>query len=133
MKFVSGNIEVYRDMHVSCETVWNVITDTKRWIEWGPSIIAVDCKDRYIRKGVRGRVQTALGLWVHYEITGFDEGRYWSWRIFGIHATGHRIEQQEGDKCRLIFEMPLFAAPYAVVCKTALKRIAQIVEKRDIL
>ena len=133
VKFVSGHIEVYRDMRVSCDKVWDIITDTTRWVEWGPSIMAVECHDRYIRKGSRGRVRTAIGLWVHYEITACDEGKYWSWRVFGIHATGHRVEQQGDDICRLIFEIPFLAVPYAYVCKTALKRIARIAEQLDVL
>ncbi|GJQ59414.1 MAG: SRPBCC family protein [Candidatus Scalindua sp. AMX11] len=133
IKCVPGRIEVYRDMDVSSETVWDIITDTARWIEWGPSIMAVECQDRYIQKRSRGRVQTAIGLWVHYEITAFDEGKYWSWRVFGIPATGHRVVPQGDDICRLIFEMPFLAAPYAYVCKIALKRIARIVEKRNVI
>ena len=133
IKFVSGHIEVYRDMRVSCDKVWDIITDTTRWVEWGPSITEVVCEDRYIRKGSRGKVRTAIGLWVHYEITAFDEGEYWSWRVFGIPATGHRVEPQGDNTCRLIFEMPFLAAPYAYVCKTALKRIARIVEQSDVV
>lgn len=133
IKFVSGHIEVYRDMCVSSGEVWDIITDTTRWVEWGPSIIEVVCQGRYIRKGSRGRVRTAIGFWVHYEITAFDEGKYWSWRVLGIPATGHRVEPQGDNICRLIFEMPFLAAPYAYVCKIALKRIARIVEQRDVL
>ena len=118
---------------VSCDTVWDIITDTTRWVEWGPSITAVDCKDRYIQKGSRGRVKTAIGLWVHYKITAFDEGKYWYWSVFGIPATGHRVEPQGDSICRLIFEMPILAAPYAFVCKSALKRIARLLEKDNVL
>jgi hypothetical protein len=132
MKFVLYHIEVCRDMRVSCDAVWDIITDTTRWVEWGPSIIAVECQDRYIHKGSRGRVKTAIGVWVHYKITDFDEGKYWSWRVFGIPATGHRIETKGEGICRLVFEMPFLAAPYAYVCKTALERIARIVEKGSV-
>lgn len=124
------HIEVYRDMCVSCDVVWDIITDTTRWIEWGPSVIAVKCRDRYIRKGTMGQVQTAIGMWVSFKITDYEEGKYWSWRVFGIPATGHRIESKRQGICRLIFEIPLIIAPYVIVCKGALQRIACIVEKQ---
>lgn len=121
------NLEVGQVINAAAGEVWELITDTARWPEWGPSVRAVDCEERYIRSGSRGRVQTSLGPWVSFQITEFQQERYWSWRVAGLPATGHRIRPL--DECRsfLIFEVPVAASPYAVVCKLALSRISSLV------
>ncbi len=121
-------IEVDRVMEAAAPRVWDLIVDTTRWKEWGPSVRAVECADRWIRLGSSGRVLTALGFWVPFLVTEYDEGRYWAWRVSGIAATGHRLNILNHDLCRLTFEVPLWASPYATVCLLALNRIARIVE-----
>ena len=121
-------IEVSRLIKTSPEALWDLITDTSRWIEWGPSITMVECRDQNIRMGSEGRVKTVFGFWVPFIITAFDKGKYWSWNVSGIHANGHRIEVVEKGRCRFIFEIPLFAVVYSVVCKIAMRRIARILE-----
>jgi hypothetical protein len=128
IKIARTTIEISRDMHVSADKLWNLITDTSRWIVWGPSIRAVDSPDQFIHKGSRGRVKVVFGLWLNFRITELEAGRYWSWSVSGIHATGHRIEMLDNNTCRLVFEVPLFAAPYIIICQLALKRIASILE-----
>jgi hypothetical protein len=61
---------------------------------------------------------------VPFVITQYEEGRFWSWKVSGIPATGHRIEPQEDGSCQLTFTVPILAAPYAFICKIALHRIA---------
>jgi len=122
------SVKIGRLVNASPEAVWEIITDTEQWPEWGPSVREVWCSDRFIREGSKGRVRTAVGLWVPFVITHFEYGRHWSWKVFGVPATGHRIEDLRKTRCRLIFEVPVLAAPYAVVCRTALNRIARIVE-----
>jgi hypothetical protein len=55
-----------------------------------------------------------------------EDGRYWSWRVFGIPATGHRVDQVSKGVCRLVFEVPVFGAPYVIVCCIALHRIVRL-------
>ncbi|NJN46223.1 MAG: hypothetical protein HC808_06815 [Candidatus Competibacteraceae bacterium] len=117
-------IQVNRIINAPVDRVWNILTDTHQWLHWGPSVRAVDCADRFIRKGSCGRVLTALGFWAPFAITDFDQDHYWSWRVFGIPATGHKVEVLGMDRCQLIFEVPFVAAPYATICKIAMKRIA---------
>ena len=79
---------------------------------------------------------SALHFWVHLLITDLDSGKYWSWRVFGINATGHRVEPLDESSCRLVFQVPLWAAPYLVVCKIAVDRIVQLLNKyndRDVV
>ena len=118
------DMKICRTVPASPEAVWDLLTDTVRWTEWGPSVRAVACVERYIRKGSRGWVGTPLGFKLPFVVTEWEEGRYWRWRVAGIRATGHRVEPRARNSCLVLFEVPLVAAPYLVVCKVALDRIA---------
>lgn len=123
IKFSFPFSEIGDTLNVPYHEVWDIITDTSRWPEWGPSVKAVDCMDRYIRKGSHGRVKIPLGLWVPFVITDFEDGRSWSWKIWGIHATGHRIEPIDDSRCNIFFAVPVLATPYLIVCWIAIRRI----------
>ena len=109
--------------------VWELLTDTSRWPEWGLSISEVECGQRYITQGTTGRVKTVFGFWIPFRIDEFEEGKNWSWSVARIKATGHRVESIGLRHCRVIFTVPILAAPYLVVCKVALIRIKRILEK----
>ena len=102
-------------------TVWELLTDTERWPDWGPTVTDVESEDRVVRAGTTGRVQLPIGLWLPFEVTSCGEHR-WTWDVARIPATGHRVER-EGEGCRVGFELPLYAAGYALVCRRALARI----------
>lgn len=129
LKISFPNIRVSRIINASAETLWDLLTDTTRWTEWGPSIKQVQSKERYIRAGSVGRVKTALGFWAPFAITEWENRRYWSWRVFSIRATGHRVEAIKANCCELIFEVPFWAMPYAFICNMATKRMARLAEK----
>ena len=120
------HIEISRVVAASPSRVWELLTDTLAWEEWGPSIVAVRSSDRFIKKGSHGRVKTFLYFWVPFYIADLEYGKYWSWRIFGINATGHRLEPLNQSACRLVFQVPLWAAPYLLVCKIALDPIVRL-------
>jgi uncharacterized protein YndB with AHSA1/START domain len=130
---MSQNIPVYA-METSTiidapsNLVWEVLIDTHCWSRWGPSVNAVRCRDRFIQSGSKGYVQTAVGIWIPFEITDFVPGKRWSWRVMNIRATGHRVEYLAIKQCRLIFEVPWLAAPYLLICKIAARRIKLIAE-----
>ena len=126
IKIVFPYIEISRAVGASSNRVWELLTDTFAWEKWGPSIVAVRSSDRYIKKGSHGRIKTALRFWVPFQVTDLDSGKYWSWRIFGISATGHRIEKHSEGSCLLVFQVPIWAAPYLIICKIALDRIVQL-------
>ena len=112
---------------------WELLIDTRRWPEWGPSVARVDCAARFIGPGVIGRVQTVFGFWLPFQITEFTAGRYWCWNVAGIRATGHRVQPITATTCQVLFEMPWLAAPYLVICRLAAQRIKNIVEQeRDL-
>ena len=108
---------------------WELLIDTHRWPEWGPSVARVDCTDRYIVLGSTGRVKTAFGTWFSFEIIQFTAGQYWHWQVAGIPATGHRVLSLGPSLCRVVFEVPVLAAPYLFVCRMAAQRIKNILEK----
>jgi len=122
------NAEVGRLYRISCNRIWGLLTDTTTWPQWGPSVKAVECGTRFIRQGTEGRVKTAGGIWLPFIVNEYEEGRFWSWKVASIPATGHRIEPRGNGFCQLTFEVPLLAAPYAYICKVALDRIAGILE-----
>ncbi len=122
------HVDVDRILRAPASQVWELLVDTNRWGEWGPSVRAVECAHRRITLGSSGRILTALGFWVEFLVIDYDEGRHWAWSVSGIRATGHRLDVLNHDLCRLAFEIPLWAMPYSSVCLMALRRIAGIVE-----
>lgn len=119
-------LEVDRRIDAPAEAAWDVLVDTRRWPEWGPSIRRVECSDRRIRAGSTGRLWTVGGLELPFEVTTFEDRR-WGWEVAGVPATGHRSEDA-GRGCRVVFELPVFAAGYVPVCLLALSRIAALLE-----
>lgn len=110
--------------------VWEILTDTRLWPLWGPSVSAVDSPRRYLAAGLQGRVQTAVGLWLPFEITRFEAPSYWHWRVAGLPATGHRVTSLDEGECALSFEFPLWAAPYGLVCRLAAEKIARLAREQ---
>lgn len=126
---------VSRSIDAPADIAWSILTDTERWPEWGPSIAAVDCPDRFIQDGSRGHVETVCpgalfsglsnsGLRVPFRVTSCADHR-WAWHVAGVPATGHRVESQ-GENCRAAFEIPLPAAAYSPVCRRALVSVARL-------
>lgn len=118
---------VSRVVEAPAEDVWDLLTDTERWPEWGPSVSAVTATDRYIQTGTTGEVRTPIGVSVPFEITHSEPYR-WTWTVARIPATGHRVDRLADDRCDVAFELSPLAAGYVPVCRRALDRIAGIVE-----
>ena len=117
-------LAVSRRMHADPETVWRLLTDTTRWGEWGPSVRRVVCTERFIRKGSRGTVCTAVGPCVPFVITEYDHMVSWAWHVAGIPATGHRLVVHDPSACTVSFDMPWIWLPYTLICGRALSNIA---------
>jgi hypothetical protein len=110
---------------------WRLLTDTEAWPRWGPSVIAVDAPARLIGPGMRGRVQTTLGLWLPFEITDWQAGCRWRWRVAGLPATGHTVAEVGPARCRITFEIPTWAPFYVPVCRAALRRLHKLALAAD--
>jgi len=119
-------IEARAHVAVPAAVAWSILTDTAAWPRWGPSVRAVDSPSRFIEAGTRGRVQTAVGLWLPFEIDQWQAGVYWHWRVGGIAATGHRVQSLDAGSCEIVFTMPAWAPFYRPVCRVAIERIARL-------
>jgi hypothetical protein len=118
--------DVTTTLDVPAALAWRLLIDTHAWLQWGPSVRAVEAPQRFICAGMRGRVQTTPGLWLPFEITDWEEGRAWAWRVAGIPATGHRVTPVTESSCRVAFTIPRWATLYVPVCRIALRRIASL-------
>lgn len=116
------------EMDAPAEVLWQLLASTARWPEWGPAVRAVEPPAAIVAPGLRGRVRTALGVWLPFVVTSVDPGRSWRWRVAGVDATGHRVEPLGPRRCCVQFDVPWWAAPYVFVCKVALHRLARIAE-----
>lgn len=117
-----------RKLDCSADKAWLLITDTTLWSTWGPSVTSVACRDTFITADSHGQVVTALGLRLPFDITRYDKGKFWSWRVGKFKATGHRVIPLTDYTCRLEFDMPWWAAAYIPVCLVALDRIVSLSE-----
>lgn len=143
-------IEVARRVDAPREDCWDLLRDTTRWPDWGPTVREVECPTRYVEAGTTGRVRTVAG-WVPFEVTTCADYR-WTWTVGApesarflnaldlsprVPATGHRVdavtERVDGrtrvapDACRVVFEVPLWGVGYVPVCERALGTIARLV------
>lgn len=119
-------INSVRQIQAPAALVWRVLTDVTLWPQWGPSVSAVESADRHIISGSIGRIRTSLGIWLPFEVTHMVPGHSWRWRVGGVPATGHRVDAVDEARCQLVFEIPVWAAPYTLVCGIAASRIARI-------
>jgi hypothetical protein len=117
-------------MAVEPRIVWELLVDTSRWAEWGPSVATVETADVRLRAHATGRVCTPIGLSLPFVVTEFTEGQSWSWSVAGVPATTHTVEPVPGG-CRVTFGVPAVAAPYTLVCRLALRRIEELARAAD--
>lgn len=124
-------MRVSKIINAPTHNVWQVLIDTKQWPTWGPSVNAISCTQQYISAELKGKIQTKFGIWVNFEITRFEPLNYWDWKVAGIPATGHKLKEIDTNHCELIFELPLIAFPYALICLRAIERIAHLAKDAD--
>jgi len=119
-------LQVTGTIDAPATVAWALLTDTHAWPHWGPSVRAVDAPARFITAGMRGRVQTTPGPWLPFEITDWEEGTYWRWRVAGVTATDHRVTASGPQRCDLTFTIPTRAPFYVPVCRLALRPLAAL-------
>ncbi|MFP4071837.1 MAG: SRPBCC family protein [Desulfovibrionales bacterium] len=113
------------------DVVWTVLTDTRLWPIWGPSVRDVETAQHIIGPGSSGRVKTVFGFWVPFEVTAFEPKSFWSWKVAGIQATGHRVRHLAPGVTELEFSVPFWAAPYLAICALAARRIGRLARKEQ--
>lgn len=121
---------VSRVVAASPESAWELLSSTRTWPVWGPSVTAVEPADATIHTGMRGRLRTPVGVWLPFRITSCDAPRSWGWSVGGVPATSHTVDVVPGG-CRIGFAVAAPALPYLVVCRIALGRIADMLESGD--
>jgi hypothetical protein len=124
-----NHFRVSTTIDASAERVWRYLTDTHTWHQWGPSVKKVRCVQRYISEGAAGQILTPLGIWLPFQIQQFEAPHFWDWRVAGVSATGHRVEPTGENRCLLTFTVPWWSAPYLLICRQALARIRQTIER----
>lgn len=120
-------LEVSREIAAPASTVWALLVDVTRWPAWGPAVTDVAYAGRSLSAGTTGRVQVLGLLWLPFAIEGVESWR-WTWTVAGRTppADGHRVDGIADDRCRASFELPLWAAPYLLVCWVALWSLARL-------
>jgi len=119
-------LEVSHVLSVPAADAWDALIDTTTWPDWSPIVLGVESTDRRIQTGTTGRVRLP-GVWVPFEITGCMERR-WSWRVTGIPAAGHRVDELNDERCRVAFELPLHQTGYTPVSLRALENLEALLE-----
>jgi uncharacterized protein YndB with AHSA1/START domain len=114
---------VTADIDAPAERLWDLLTDLDAWPRWGPSVRAATIDAPALACGARGEVTTAVGVELPFEVTRYEPGRHWAWRVAGVPATDHVVEPLGADRCRVGFGVPWPAAPYLAVCRVALSRL----------
>ncbi|MGY1773995.1 SRPBCC family protein [Blastococcus sp. SYSU D00813] len=62
--------------------VWDRYRYLDRWHEWAPQITGVDCPQRLLTAGARGRVRGPGGVALPFTIDAVDpSARSWSWTV----------------------------------------------------
>lgn len=114
---------VRRRIEAPAETVWNVMTALDKWPKWGPTVSGAELTSAGpLRLGSRGKVWTPAGVPLPFEITEFEPGRMWAWKVAGVPATRHGVEPA-GNGCRAWMSSPVWAPAYVPPQAIALRRI----------
>jgi uncharacterized protein YndB with AHSA1/START domain len=117
-------LSVSRTVNVAPETVWDLLVDLDAWPRWGPTVAGATI-DGELGVGTRGTVRTAVGVSLPFEVTRFDSGRCWAWKVAGVPATEHTVEPAPGG-CTVTFGVPWWAPGYLAVCALALRRLDRL-------
>ena len=117
---------VRRSIDAPAELLWHLLVTPERWPSWGPTVRGAALEDARMQLAGEGTVTTTLGLTLPFEVTAYDEGARWAWRVGGVSATDHVVEPLGPNRCRVGFGVPWPAAPYLLVCRIALGRIDRL-------
>jgi len=123
----------HRDMDAPAETLWDLLTDPQQWPGWGPTVRGVELKGERFELGATGTVTTVVGVKLNFEVTDFDPGAGWAWKVAGVPATDHTVEPVDADRCRVGFGVRWAAAPYLSVCQLALQRLERIATQERVI
>lgn len=112
-----------RTIDASGAQLWDLITDPEQWPAWGPTVRSAELRGDQLDLGAMGTVTTLGGLKLEFEITAYDPGVRWAWKVAGVAATDHVVKPLGTNRCRVDFGVAWPAAPYLTVCQLALRRL----------
>lgn len=121
------SLTVRRRVAAPASAAWDALADTTQWPRWGPSVRGVECEEDTVRPGLTGWVRTPVGVRLPFTITTVEPGRAWSWQIGPVPATEHHVASEGDASCTVSMAVPWWAAPYALVCRVALRRLERLV------
>jgi len=121
-----------RDIDAPAGVLWTLLTEPEYWPVWGPTVNDAVLRGDKLELGATGTVSTILALRLDFEITAFEDGASWSWKVAGVAATDHTVESLGPDACRVGFGVPWPAAPYLAVCHVALQRLERLAHQQKV-
>jgi uncharacterized protein YndB with AHSA1/START domain len=124
---------IHREIEAPAETLWDVLTDPQQWADWGPTVAGAELRSEQFELGATGTITSIVGVEFTFEITDFDPGARWAWRVAGVPATDHTVETLGVDRCRVGFGVPWAAAAYLGVCHLALQRLERIATNKRVI
>ena len=124
-----------REVAAPAAVVWMLLTDVRRWPEWGPTVVEAQLDaGTSIRQGATGRVRTPVGAWLPFTVPYLRAdaaGGSWSWRVAGVPATRHEVLDLGGGASRVRFATPWWAPAYVPVVELGLRRLGALAEREQ--
>lgn len=129
---VLPQLYVSRTVAASQDVVWRLLVEVDAWPQWGPTVreVRLDHSGGRIRAGSTGMVVPPIGVPLPFTVVDFVDGRRWAWRVAGVPATSHHVEEV-GRGTRVSFGVPMWAPAYLAVCEIALRRLERLAEAGD--
>lgn len=120
-------LRIVREVPALPEQAWTLMSTVEHWPEWGPLLTDVRYPHDDVRTDTSGEVQLLNLLWIPFRIRRVEEF-FWSWTVSGVTppSDGHRVEPLGESRCRISFELPLWAIPYVPVCYRALRTMEKL-------
>ncbi len=133
VRAVPSPLRVSRTIAAPRDTTWALLTDTDQWSRWAPSITGADLDGvgSVLTAGATGHVRLPGGVSLPFRVTRFEPGGCWEWTVARVPATGHEVRGPDGGPVEVAITVPWWAAPYALVCRIALHRLARVAEGID--
>ena len=122
------HIRVSIEVSAAADEVWSLLTEFDQWPKWDPTVVDVESEATRVAPGVTGRVKTIAGPWIPFEITEVEQRQSWTWKVAGMHATGHAVAAVGYARTLVEFSVPIAFMPYAVVLRAGLRRLQRLAE-----
>ncbi|MFB9465750.1 SRPBCC family protein [Streptomyces cinereospinus] len=126
-----GHLTLHATGPAAPETVWRRYARVDEWASWSPQVKTVQAADRRLRAGLRGTVQSPVGIRAAFVVEAVDhDRRTWAWRVrlgpvrLRLH---HEVRAHaRGSTTSLTMTGPRLAVlAYAPLAHLALRRLVR--------